>query len=66
MTYYQRIFVDNMIEDINTIASLTDGQFDGIIDKLESRIVAYDQERKEQIERDLPTAIMRAMADVLC
>jgi hypothetical protein len=65
MTDYQRIFVDNLIEDINTIAPLTDGQFDGIIDKLESRIVTYDQERKDQILRDMPTAIERAMGDVL-
>ena len=62
---YQRIFVDNLIEDINTIAPLTADQFEAIQDKLESRIVAYDQERKEQIIRDMPAAIERAMGDVI-
>jgi hypothetical protein len=65
MTDYQRIFVDNVIEDINTIALLTDNQFQSIQDKLESRIIAYDQERKVQILRDMPAAIERAMGDVL-
>lgn len=61
---YQRMFVDNLIEDINTEAPLTDNQFQHIIERIEIRIKAYDDDRKEQIERDLPTAIARAMADV--
>jgi hypothetical protein len=65
VTDYQRIFVDNLIEDINTIAPLTDNQFQAIQEKIESRIVTYDQERKDQILRDMPTAIERAMGDVL-
>jgi hypothetical protein len=65
MTDYQLIFVDSLIEDINTIAPLTDGQFQAIQDKIESRIVAYDQERKDQILRDMPFEIERAMVDVL-
>jgi len=59
------MFVDNLIEDINTIVPLTDGQFQAIQDKLQSRIVSYDQERKDQILRDMPAAIERAMGDVL-
>jgi hypothetical protein len=65
VTDYQRIFVDNLIEDINTYFTLTDGQFQTIQDKLESRIIAYDQDRKDQILRDMPAAIERAMGDVL-
>lgn len=62
---YQRMFVDNLIEDINTEAPLTDNQFQHIIERIEIRIESYDRERKEQIERDLPAAIMRAVSDVL-
>jgi hypothetical protein len=65
MTDYQRIFVDNLIEDINTIAPLTDNQFQHIIERIELRITSYDQERKDQILRDMPAAIERAMGDVL-
>lgn len=63
---YQRVFVDNLIEDINTIATLTDAQFQAIQDKLESRIGTYDRERWEQIERDLPDATLRAVESIKC
>lgn len=73
---YQRMFVDNLIEDIGEDFARFDNDVfseDGTLDvnveavirlSLASRIEAYDRERKEQLERDLPTVIARAMADV--
>jgi len=65
MTDYQRIFVDNFIEDIGEVFTLRSFDKEKLADKIESRIVAYDQERKDQILRDMPAAIERAMGDVL-
>lgn len=71
MTDYQRIFVDSVIEDAGYILSglLREGLKNKICEdikiRLESRIVAYDQERKDQIMRDMPAAIERALRDVL-
>lgn len=63
---YQRIMVDNLIEDINTIAPLTDAQFQAIQDKLESRIETYDRERWDAIEREFPSAMVQALQDIRC
>lgn len=74
---YQRVFVDNIMEDIiedflrfDNDVFAEDGSIDTNVEavlrlSIESRIESYDRERKEQIERDLPAAIVRALADVL-
>jgi DNA-binding GntR family transcriptional regulator len=63
---YQQLMVDNLIEDINTIVPLTDAQFQAIQEKLESRIATYDRERWDDIDREFPTAMVRALQDIRC
>lgn len=65
MTDYQTMFVDSIIEDINTIAPLTDAQFQGIQEKIESRIEAYDNERREQYIKALSESLPRLVSEVI-
>lgn len=65
MTDYQTIFVDSLIEDINTIVPLTDNQFQHIMDRIESRIEAYDNERREQYIKALSESLPRLVSEVI-
>lgn len=65
---YQRVIIDNIMEDISAILDINDWDDDykKIQDKIESRIESYDHERWEQLERDLPGAILRAVESIKC
>lgn len=70
MTDYQRIFIDNVAYDIDDIFCGHLGQhFDTIVDeiktKVESRIEAYDNERREQYIKALSESLPRLVSEVI-
>lgn len=76
---YQEVIVDNIVNDVvDVLYSCAtdivdndglDENIDNIKtifeDMLKARIEAYDQERAEQAERDLPNIVARAVSEYL-
>lgn len=64
---YQRVLVDNILEDIADITGFDRSCLDmeRIEAKLESRIVAYDNERRDQIIRDLSASLPRLVEGII-
>lgn len=65
MTDYQRVLIDSIVEDV--LDSFEDGVFyDGeLYPKLESRIEAYDNERREQYIKALSESLPRLVSEVI-